>query len=383
MSKLAIVFAALLALLLINIAKPQCPVPTVAPINTSMLSLSLIALELSFDVVAIGYIIGRFFPGTGIHGWLRNEYWEIAKSAMIIAAIIPILIFLSNIAVALYGIPPSTSYVSNIGTLVSATEQNYLCCAFATAEQGNNYLTGLGLAIGIYKDLKIGLWIPIPLVPPTVFLQSGFQISPYQNSMLESTVLTGQYESLARDALAYVVAPSTLLLGFLIYILPTAVVLGIAILIPMGIFLRAFPFVRGIGGTLIAIGIGLGIIFPSLLLFLNLPISNMVQNNFPIHSQLSSATSPFGGTIFSVIMDSIQSIINNIVSTFSGVWDGLASFGTIYPALNGIMYYTLFSLVQFVLFVVDLLIAYPLVDSIAKQLGGTIRFSLSGKFKLV
>ncbi|MEM3820582.1 MAG: hypothetical protein QXM58_02495, partial [Candidatus Micrarchaeaceae archaeon] len=63
--------------------------------------------------------------------------------------------------------------------------------------------------------------------------------------------------------------------------------------------------------------------------------------------------------------------------------DGLASFGTIYPALNGIMYYTLFSLVQFVLFVVDLLIAYPLVDSIAKQLGGTIRFSLSGKFKLV
>ncbi|MEM3820583.1 MAG: hypothetical protein QXM58_02500, partial [Candidatus Micrarchaeaceae archaeon] len=204
MSKLAIVFAALLALLLINIAKPQCPVPTVAPINTSMLSLSLIALELSFDVVAIGYIIGRFFPGTGIHGWLRNEYWEIAKSAMIIAAIIPILIFLSNIAVALYGIPPSTSYVSNIGTLVSATEQNYLCCAFATAEQGNNYLAALGLAIGIYKDLKIGLWIPIPLVPPTVFLQSGFQISPYQNSMLESTVLTGQYESLARDALAYV-----------------------------------------------------------------------------------------------------------------------------------------------------------------------------------
>ncbi|MEM3753714.1 MAG: hypothetical protein QW778_03890 [Candidatus Micrarchaeaceae archaeon] len=377
MSKLAIVFAALLALLLINIAKPQCPVPTVAPINTSMLSLSLIALELSFDVVAIGYIIGRFFPGTGIHGWLRNEYWEIAKSAMIIAAIIPILIFLSNIAVALYGIPPSTSYVSNIGTLVSATEQNYLCCAFATAEQGNNYLAALGLAIGIYKDLKIGLWIPIPLVPPTVFLQSGFQISPYQNSMLESTVLTGQYESLARDALAYVLAPSTLLLGFLIYVLPTAVSLGIAILIPMGIFLRAFPFVRGIGGTLIAIGIGLGIIFPSLLLFLNLPISNMVQHNFPIHSPLSSA-SPLEGTIFSFIM----SYINNLFST-SGVGDGLASFGTIYPALNGIMYYTLFSLVQFVLFVVDLLIAYPLVDSIAKQLGGTIRFSLSGKFKLV
>ncbi|MEM3626386.1 MAG: hypothetical protein QW144_03070, partial [Candidatus Micrarchaeaceae archaeon] len=225
MSKLAIVFAALLALLLINIAKPQCPVTftsppqcsatfKAAPINTSILSLSLIALELSFDVVAIGYIIGRFFPGTGIHGWLRNEYWEIAKSAMIIAAIIPILVFLSNIAVALYGIPPSTSYVFNIGTLVSATEHNYLCCAFGTAEQGNNYLTGLGLAIGIYKDLKIGLWIPLPLPPlaPIVVVQSGFQISPYQNSMLESTVLTGQYESLARDALAYVVAPSTLLL---------------------------------------------------------------------------------------------------------------------------------------------------------------------------
>ncbi|MEM3255372.1 MAG: hypothetical protein QXH69_03310, partial [Candidatus Micrarchaeaceae archaeon] len=87
MPKLAFLSAAIAIMLLMSIAKPsstppqpqQCSVTfTALPMNMSIFSLSLIALELSFDVVAIGYIIGKLFPGTGIHSWLRNEYWEIA-----------------------------------------------------------------------------------------------------------------------------------------------------------------------------------------------------------------------------------------------------------------------------------------------------------------
>ncbi|MEM3201451.1 MAG: hypothetical protein QW774_02645 [Candidatus Micrarchaeaceae archaeon] len=394
MPKLAFLSAAIAIMLLMSIAKPsstppqpqQCSVTfTALPMNMSIFSLSLIALELSFDVVAIGYIIGKLFPGTGIHGWLRNEYWEIAKSAIIIAAIVPIMIFISNIAVTLYGgAASSTSYVSNIGSLVVSAESNYLCGAFTITEYGNDYLTGLGLAIGLYKDLNIGLWVPIPLTPEfDPVLQSGFQISLYKNSMLESTILTGQYESLARDALLYVVAPSSLLLYFLIYLLPDAVILGIVILIPMGIFLRAFPFVRGVGGTLIAIGIGLSVIFPSLLLFVNEPVSNMVRYNFPTVSSVSGSTvSSNVGGIFAAMLEIIDNFLSQAGSYLSGLGSGFASFGTIYPALNGIIYYTFFSLLQFVLFVLDLIIIYPLIDSIAKQLGGTIRFSLSGKLKL-
>ncbi|MEM3851338.1 MAG: hypothetical protein QXD17_02930, partial [Candidatus Micrarchaeaceae archaeon] len=140
---------------------------------------------------------------------------------------------------------------------------------------------------------------------------------------------------------------------------------------------------RGVGGTLIAIGIGLSVIFPSLLLFVNEPVSNMVRYNFPTVSSISGSTvSSNVGGIFAAMLKIIDNFLSQAGSSLSGLGAGFASFGTIYPALNGIIYYTFFSLLQFVLFVLDLIIIYPLIDSIAKQLGGTIRFSLSGKLKL-
>jgi len=51
--------------------------------------------------------------------------------------------------------------------------------------------------------------------------------------------------------------------------------------------------------------------------------------------------------------------------------------------MNGINYYMLFSLMQIILFVIDLMIAYPITDAIAKMLGGTIRLQIGGRMKLI
>ena len=38
--------------------------------------------------------------------------------------------------------------------------------------------------------------------------------------------------------------------------------------------LRSIPFLRGIGGTMIAIAIGMSIIYPAMLIMVNLPITD-------------------------------------------------------------------------------------------------------------
>ena len=87
---------------------PQvCSTGYIAPITSSGVGvgLALIALTISFDIVAIAFAISRVFPNLGIRNWLQSEYWEIAKSAIIIVSIYGAIMFVGNLS---YAIAPSS-----------------------------------------------------------------------------------------------------------------------------------------------------------------------------------------------------------------------------------------------------------------------------------
>ena len=64
------------------------------------------------------------------------------------------------------------------------------------------------------------------------------------------------------------------------------------------------------------------------------------------------------------------------------MWDGIGSLTSIYPAFNGIQYYSFVLTLQFVLLLLDVVIVVTIAQNIAKILGGSIRLGIGGRLKL-
>jgi hypothetical protein len=347
------------------------------PLN--LIGFSLIALLVSFDVIAVGYIISKIIPGTAISGWINEEFLEMAKTAMLIVGIFSILVFMSNVA-AVLTLPGggSGSYTTNIAGLTGGA-----CNYLETVENGGlqqsfSYLMSLSTALGAMYSTFVGAYLPLPIsLPPFPdWIEFGYQYQPYHDPIYESDVTTSTYESLLFDFFALLAFPTALLIYAQYMLLPTFVLMGLAIMIPFGLILRAFPLVRGVGGTFIAVGIGAAIIYPSILVLFNGPVTNALAYG----AYSTAASSSCGGSTWICYLYGFFANSSPFIS--SGLNDGFNSFGSIFPALNGMLYYGFVLTFQLILFIIDLLIALPFVDTIARSLGGTLQLSLGGRLKL-
>lgn len=394
-------------------------------ISSNAISASLIALIISFDVVGIGYVISKLVPSSKVRGWLGKEYWEVAKSAILVGLIFSLLTFMSSIGVILTGGSPGT-YMTNVQGLVSSSE-SYLCTVNSQTNLAITHIVPLFIGIGFFKGISIDYpGFPIPPVPLKGWLafipafRAGIQFSLFANILygVEYVFLTFNL-SLFLDTILFLFFPVKVFYAAQVLILPYLVSIGLVALIPTGLILRAFPFTRGIGGTLIAFGIGVAIIWPSLLILFNAPISNdfcnalspnfctpigpswtadsqaIPFNNFVTAAQIcnnifsgtaaatSTPSSSYPGSgLFSVFCTPVADYWVSIGGNELGT--SFQTLNSLYPSLNVILNNSFYLILQiFVLSVFDILIAYTLTDNIAKMLGGTIKLSLGNKLKLV
>ncbi|MDE1845680.1 MAG: hypothetical protein KGH53_00125 [Candidatus Micrarchaeota archaeon] len=449
--------------------------PALIAINQiPLLVVALIAISISLDVIAIGYIIGKLVPGTQLTPWVRKEYWEVAKSAMLIAGVYAILVFLGSLSTGIVGVsaPPGGGLSSPFGALTSST-QLYLAGIFcgqalttpattvswmwgdgntgygssasnfyaapgpytitATVQNSNgdkvsvskdinvvassnppitfssdsksglgmeiafsgtqsgqsvsvqsftsqgalggsdyvSYLIGLSGGIGFLQSLSVGYYLPIPT--PGISFTLGTSFNPYKNTMLLHNIGDSKtYENLINDVIGLIILPTYTIIGMEYYLLPMFVFAGLAFLIPMGIIFRSMPFLRGIGGTLFGIGIGISVILPTTLLIVNLPVTSMVTPYLVSTASSSGSVQP----LFGLTPANLPFFTGG-----AGAVDAFASFSNIFPALNGIVQFSIFCVVQFMLFILDLMITFPLVEAIAKSLGGTIDVEF-GRFRI-
>jgi hypothetical protein len=354
------------------------------------ISLALLALTISFDVIAIAYVINKLFPTTGIKDWISTEYWEIAKTAMLIAGIYAALTFLGNAATL---IAPSAIVAPVSGSVSSGYDYTGMsnlvngACSYLNRENGYmgttlNFMIALSESIGLFKQAIVGWSLPIPLPGPSV-LQSGFAMNIYWNKMISSEVNQNPYQSLLNDMLNMVVFPVTLAIEAQIQLLPALFAIGLGALIPAGLLLRAFPFVRGIGGTLIAIGIGVSLIYPATLVLFNYPITIALQG--PALTSVTPAQPCSGNWIICGASGAVFEVLQAFQAPGAGnaPADAVQALETIFPAFNDILYYGSYTILQFFLFVMDLAIIFPLVDNMAKMLGGKVSLSIGGRLKLV
>ncbi len=366
------------------------------------LGLALIALTVSFDVVAIAFLLSRIFTNAGLRSWVQGEYWEIMKSALIIVVIYSAMIIVGNIAYTISSPLGGAGSVAqpgggiNLAPLIMGAE-NYLCnvnTQMAYAWESMGIMSG---GTGFWSTFQMGFYVPIP-IGPFFAIYDGVMFLPFANWLLQTgNFMIAWYGSIINDMVNFILFPFSSLVIGLITTLPSFAYIGLNFFIPMGLIFRALPFIRGIGGTLIAIGIALCLVLPATFILFNSIATNMMASAIPI-VQTQPPLYAFGqnscNSFFSVFTSWGSSLICNtlnvggisqLAANIAGsIWDALVVFQTnaIYTYMNRILLFGVYLIIQMLLFVIDLIIMYPLVDSIARSLGGTIRLSLGGKLRL-
>jgi len=385
----------------------QCSVSSAQDISADIynsMAFSSIGIAISFAFVGIAFMVGEIFAIEGFKNWYKQDLWETTKSIILVVAIFSLLAISSALALALAGVQApasggssvSSTISSNLNALYAADLINYICIQKAEVNDAFAGVLGLHLGIAALSSLTISAYIPIPIPYVGSFDIGFFSVSPFSSHMIAASKGSSSFTDVIADD---IVVPTMIIfqvLGNYFYIIMYA---GLLVFIPIGVFLRAIPFLRGLGGTMIAGGITLSLIFPTLLMVFNLPVTNFLAP-LTVSSYLAAPTScPSVGsgnptyvilnglvcalyTGFFDIIGAAGSWISGSQGFFAGLGTFFASSPSIYPAMNFITNYALMALIQFILLIFDVIIAAAIGDSIAKMLGGTLSLGI-GKLKLI
>ncbi len=376
----------------------------------------MIGILLSFMVIALTYMIGNVINYSKMTDWYKAELWETIKSLLLVVIIMAALVLLSAVANALAGnqaTQPSGpldqgALNANLAGLYMTANSMYLYPQLENSYAAFDALQGMAFGNSALQSLKVSYFLPLPIFfpwPPFVIIgafKDGATANLFSSNYLSFST-GGSAFSITNDLTTLVVVPMMLVFQVQYDMFFYIVALGLGVMIPVGIILRSMPMLRNLGGTAIALGIGMSLIYPGILVLFNLPLSNYMYTFTLAQSQLPGSGCPFTTTLVCEMWKGFINIVTpfnplalyNPVSsldfgqfgaTHAGIsaWNtgfnlGLISplaSGSIYPSLNFIIDNMIGSVLQFVLVALDLLIGLILANSIASMLGGTLRLGV-------
>ena len=215
----------------------------------------------------------------------------------------------------------------------------------------------------------------------------GAKFTPYASNVLATTSrLTYSFMS---DIMNLVIIPMSALFIMLYDLFPYMIEYALGVLLPLGLIMRSIPFMRNIGGTMIAIAIGTAIVYPTVILLLNLPVTNYFTGTLQLPTFSQSGSTQLGGfssvsSLFSMLENSVN-VGNFRISELSynePFWTGfIGSLDSIYPSINFITYELMNPLIQFFLNIFDIIIVLIITSNIAQMLGGSLTPGL-GRLKV-
>ncbi len=373
---------------------------TIGSCITSAFPISFLGILISVSIIAIAFMISQILNLEGLKAWYTGELWETTKSILVIGLIFTIIFLIGSIA---YLNPPvtncsaggsSSSLQGSLGGLYQYTDC-YMVNEANITESAFYNLYGLNIGLSAIKSLSISSYFPLPITIITASfgsLDAGSIANLYVTNIIDGSSPI----SFLKDISDIIIIPLYIILDFFVQINGESLfVLGLAIFLPIGIILRAFPFVRGIGGEFIGIGLGLGLILPILLLYINAPITSYVSLSLPssvpfsFSSSISADVVGASALAFQASEDTfIKDISTKITPPFNTSFTTGATYGMdnlAYPSYfviwNYILAVTLPVLLMFILLIFDLIILIIASDSIARLLGGRVRLGI-GKFKI-
>ncbi len=389
------------------------------------LPLAVAALMVSFMVVALAYIMGQVLGISALKNWYRGELWEIVKTIAVIAIIYSVIVIAGAAAASLTNAPASSNPTTSISNLYSA-DTNFLQSQAVFSQEAFDVAFGEAESLAYQKSITgeslftyplvvqpgyliqaSGICIPGPIddVPTDTYCLLATSLwgasgNLFVSSMIES--VGGGPNAFLSIATSMIILPMQIILTSLYILFDQLVFIGLGVFLPLGIIFRAIPFLRGIGGTLIAISIALALIFPGVIAGFNIPVSNVFSFAYSNAASTNACgvQNSGGNILYWAIcsgLSSILALVTNPGSFFATAPDGaifttayqygynagMATwFGsTIYPDINAVMVYTLPLILQFITLIIDIILIVAMTSSIANMMGGTLKLGI-GKMKL-
>ncbi len=206
---------------------------------------ALTAVLIAFFIVAIAYMIGRAFEVRELKQWAKNEFYQAAASAILVIGLIALVdVFMGQAASIVTGVANQQGW--EIGRSGDPTEGN----PFAVAHDILDHT--IDCAKGLYRKLFV-LNMLIEPVEKTAFEVGGIDTQTFW--ALTPVVQASHYFC---SRLSFLLIAAYTQRHFLYFIEQTM----FTVFLPLGIILRAIPYSRGAGAFLVALSIGLYIVYP-------------------------------------------------------------------------------------------------------------------------
>ncbi len=212
--------------------------------------IALIATLLIISVAALVYALSGLIASQNAKGWARLQIYEAILSIVLLLAFAALsyMFFLNpQHAYASVGLLPGTCAAPNINTIFNLSQCDI--GVFTNSAYGYLYTFIIsGYIIGFSPGIALDFHIP---TQPNVGI----------STKLDSLVPGGTADILSIAASALLTA---LVLNQVQVILLSSSLLFLSLFVTIGIVARTFGFTRTFGGAMIAIGLGVGLIYPML-----------------------------------------------------------------------------------------------------------------------
>ncbi len=358
-------------------------------------------LLFSFLVVALAYLVGEVLKIEQLKGWYKSESWELTKTIFLVAMIYITLMIFNIIAThVLLTSSSSSSCQSNSNTIYCLGSQ-YLGSQVHYSNIALASVTGMSIGIQNAKSLSAttALYIfgTVPNSDAKVTDAYGVKYVALKSDVLETSPTSG--DSYIKNTFMLLISPMFILSNTLYDTFYVIIYLSLGILIPIGILFRAIPVLRGAGGTVIALGLVGSIFYPLILVGLNAPVNSFFAANYYLtppgipNVYNGCQNSGYLGYICDASTWGPQLLFDGMAGVVGGIFGSSASqsyqsatngalFNGVLVTVNFLNYYTFPLMVNFILFIIDLVFVYALAQGIAKMLGGTLRLSLGKKISI-
>jgi len=381
------------ALVMSGLVSAGCRVPMMNN-NYPWIVYAGLGIVIAFTVVALAYMVSSAFGSSEMKAWVANEFWQAITTTLIVAFLL-IAGIIESLAVPAFGYTdPHAS-----GADISPVTQNeiipsspVLANAYVFMKRAWSYATGTAFIsmvgqsefLSVLRGMELSFSVPIPMF--------GFYLN-LKNAIPE--FISGTFGKV----FGYITDPLIGVAGIMtaqMFILCLIDYVGMTLLLPLGIVLRAVPFLRGLGTALIALTIGLFLVYPMTLLFNEKMIialnpdkvpggvtaetwwKNVVPPDAAVYFGASLASS--GTQIFMVISEKVNKVLpqwfTNSFKTFNTVMIYSSMAGSVHMAL------LLVDRASFVIVVLgavlpflSIVITFGITREIAKILGSDINLN--------
>ncbi|MCL5093344.1 MAG: hypothetical protein M1128_02670 [Candidatus Marsarchaeota archaeon] len=214
------------------------------------LSIAFVFTLIVILIAAIVYMLASVISSSNAKNWARIQIYEAVFSVVLFIAFISVIgVFFINpqAAYSSAGLVPSTCSATDINTLFNMSA----CDIGAFSNTAFGYFGGLfylGYVIGFVPGFDVVAHVPG---------QMGISVKAGLESVFPKSLEAGL-------SLAFSMILFMLMLNNIQLILIAGSFFFLVVFISIGLLIRVLGFTRSFGGVLIALGLGLGIVFPLL-----------------------------------------------------------------------------------------------------------------------